>query len=286
MNIFTGEKIQNVCDYYIGTQEDFNFNPYIRTQTKKHINIDNFDIEIIKKLNISFIFCYTHLINGILFEKYKKKLLEILYNINTTFSLVFHNSDGEFNESNLLFFTIPTLVNIYSQNIKIPIENEFINNRLFPIPIGIANSMWAHGNLNIWNNIKVNSKSNHIYLNFNIHTNYTARKKCLDIILSYNIPNLPNKDYSNYLQLLSSYKYAICPEGNGIDSHRFWECLYLKTIPICLKNTITIYYSRKFPVILLDEWTDLNVNELTEDLYNTFIWNVDELDFDMLKNMK
>ena len=50
MNIITGEKIQNLCDYYIGTLCDLNFNPVIRNQTSKHINLDNYDIEIIKKI--------------------------------------------------------------------------------------------------------------------------------------------------------------------------------------------------------------------------------------------
>ena len=40
MNITTGEKIQQLCDYYIGSNYDFNFNPIIRTQINKHINIE------------------------------------------------------------------------------------------------------------------------------------------------------------------------------------------------------------------------------------------------------
>ena len=42
MNLITGEKIQTLCDYYIGTNDDFNFNPVIRNQSPKHINIDNY----------------------------------------------------------------------------------------------------------------------------------------------------------------------------------------------------------------------------------------------------
>lgn len=68
MDIISGEKIQNLCDYYIGTDDDFNFNPIIRNQTQKHINIDNYNIEIIKKLKVNNIFCYTHLIDGVNFN--------------------------------------------------------------------------------------------------------------------------------------------------------------------------------------------------------------------------
>ena len=44
MNLITGEKIQTLCDYYIGTNDDFNFNPVIRNQSPKHINIDNYNM--------------------------------------------------------------------------------------------------------------------------------------------------------------------------------------------------------------------------------------------------
>ena len=288
MNIITGEKIQDLCDYYIGTRDDFNFNPFIRQQYKKQINIDNIDLYNIKTLNISRIFCYTHLINGTLYEKYKDILFQVLSDITTQFSLIFHNSDGQFNELNLELFNIKNITNIYSQNINVPIDNSFIiNKKLAPVPIGIANSMWEHGNLSIWNiilndaNLSINNKPdnkpdnkpNNIYMNFNINTNFIKRQECLNIMLTYNIPNVPNTDYYNYLKLLSTYKFAICPEGNGIDTHRFWECLYLKTIPICLKNTVTLYYSKLFPIILLDNWNDLNLDKLNDNFYNSFIWD-------------
>ena len=279
MNIITGEKIQDLCDYYIGTSYYFNYNPFIKQQYKKHINIDNFNLNNIKTLNISRIFCYTYLINGPLYEKYKDKLFQLLSNITTQFSLVFHNSDAEFNEINLELFNIKNITNIYSQNMNVPIDNLFIvNKKLVPIPIGIANSMWGHGNLSIWKlilnktNLSINTKPNNIYMNFTVNTNFIKRQLCLNIMLTYNIPNVPNTDYYNYLKLLSTYKFAICPEGNGIDTHRFWECLYLKTIPICLKNTVTLYYSKLFPIILLDKWDDLNLDTLNDNFYNSFTW--------------
>ena len=71
-----------------------------------------------------------------------------------------------------------------------------------------------------------------------------------------------NRPYKEYLIELKRHKYAICPEGNGIDTHRFWECLYMNTIPICLKNTLTEYYKQYFPIIVLNDWKELDVNKL------------------------
>jgi len=291
MNIITGEKIQTLCEYYIGTKDDFNYNPIIRTQTSKHINIDNYNIEIIKKLEVKNIFCYTHLIDG---EKANfnhercinnlKNITIILSNISTKFNIIFHNSDGEFKNEHKRILQISNVNKIFTQNLSIEPEE-----RLIPLPIGIANSMWRHGNLNIWKQILENNslvnKPNIIYFNFNISTNSTKRKLCYDIITSKNIPNIPNTDYLNYLTILASYKFAICPEGNGLDTHRFWECLYLKVIPICLKNHITEYYSKNFPIVLLDEWNDIDENML-RSFYNNANWNNgDMLSFESLRKM-
>jgi hypothetical protein len=86
------------------------------------------------------------------------------------------------------------------------------------------------------------------------------------------IESQPKKSLSDYIQALSTFKFAICPEGNGIDTHRFWECLYLKVIPICPRNIVTEYYSKMFPVVLLDRWEDLNIDAIGA-FYKTCNWS-------------
>ena len=270
MNIITGEKIQLLCDYYIGSIDDFKFNPIITNQIHKQIDIDNYDIKNINQLHIDNIFCYTHLINGETTnysqEKCKrniKNLLTILENINTSFNIFFHNSDSCLKEYHINLLNISNLKYIYTQNLYVK-PNQKIN----PLPIGIANSMWKHGNLDIWNKIieKFNfyNKKQLVYFNFNINTNTKKRLECYNSIISKNIKNVPNTDYFNYLQILSCYKFAICPEGNGLDTHRLWECLYLMVIPICLKNELTQHFSKYFPIVLLDSWNDLTIQELNK----------------------
>jgi hypothetical protein len=278
MNIISGEKFQMLCDYYIGFAGDSNFNPRFRTQASKFINIDNYDIENIKKMKIYNLFCYTHIIDGEKsgFDNNKcimnfQNLIIILSNISTPYNIIFHNSDGCFKNEHKKLLELPNVKKIYSQNLLIEPEE-----RIVPLPIAIANSMWPHGNLNIWKYILENNnlihKPQHIFFNFNINTNSVSRTICYNIIKSKNIPNLPNTDYMSYLKILLSYKFAICPEGNGIDTHRFWECLYLKVIPICLKNYVTQYYSKLFPIVLLDDWNNIDENSLLL-FYNNANWN-------------
>jgi hypothetical protein len=268
MNIITGEKFQFFCDHFIGTQPDFYYNPKVGILNEKHIDIKQLNSYFNNKRNI---FCYTHLLDNIDLLIYKLSFF------TNDFILIFHNSDHNFQEIHLkLFNSLSKLKKIYTQNMNIIYEN------VYPLPIGIANSMWPHGNLSLLNKIIElnNPKYNFIYFNFNIDTNREKRIECYNKILSKNISFLQNQNQEYYLQNLSSYQYAICPEGNGIDCHRMWECLYLKVIPICKRNILVEYFSRIYPIVILDDWLDLNISSLQKN-YSTYSWeNYDKLSFD------
>ena len=69
--------------------------------------------------------------------------------------------------------------------------------------------------------------------------------------------------FDEYLVNVSNHKFMICPEGSGIDCHRFWECLYLGTIPV-VKKCINVMFYKHLPVLIINDW-----DELSED----FLWN-------------
>jgi len=62
-----------------------------------------------------------------------------------------------------------------------------------------------------------------------------------------------------YLDELISHKFCLCPRGNGIDTHRLWEALYCRTVPI-------VRYERAhrnfldLPILFVDDW-----NQVTEE---------------------
>jgi hypothetical protein len=175
------------------------------------------------------------------------------------FKLIFHNSDNAFNKNHLILFNkLPLLIHIYTQNCNI------IENRVSYLPIGLGNSQWPHGSSSIHREVynKNIEKTKEIYFNFNIKTNKNKRQKCFNIIEEKGIYWNDNLPYKKYLLELKKHKYAICPEGNGIDTHRFWECLYMNTIPICVKNKLTEYYKQYFPIIVLNDWEELNITQL------------------------
>ena len=61
-----------------------------------------------------------------------------------------------------------------------------------------------------------------------------------------------------YVKELSSYRFNICPPGNGIDTHRIWESLMVKTIPIVKKNEFTTnLVNNGVPLLELESWNNL-----------------------------
>jgi hypothetical protein len=72
-------------------------------------------------------------------------------------------------------------------------------------------------------------------------------------------------DFSSYLSKLGKYKFAICPPGNGIDSHRIWECLYLNVIPILIRSDFTERINKRFACVLLDSWNDFDADKILAD---------------------
>jgi len=236
----SGERIQEICDIYCGTEEDLLRNPRIALQKEKHKRID---LLIESWDNPSLIFCYSCSI-PIFMSK-----LPLLRN---KFVLVSHNEDLNIDERYKSLADYPLLIKWYCQN------SMLIHEKVVLIPIGIANSMWIHGNLETLYSVKeltdLNEKTNDFYFFFNVDTNPAKRQECKNSLESKGLVFGTHKPHYSYLIELASHRFAICPEGNGIDSHRIWECYYLGVIPILKYSTFTAQLQRFLPCILLTDW--------------------------------
>jgi hypothetical protein len=260
-NILTGERIQQLADVYIGFPHDFHYNPFISTQTHKQKNmddiLDNYD-------NPRIVFCYSHHI-----IPFTNKI----HFFQNPFVLITHNSDENLNETNVFpLVNHDKIIKWYSQNVCIH------HPKLIPIPIGIANQMWPHHNIHFYtDSIKQlhKHKTKKIYMSFNINTN-PNRKECYETLK--HIPFLDNIHPYDNLTRLSEYEFCICPEGNGVDTHRLWECIYLQTIPIVL-NTPFIQIIKQHinpPMVILNTWDEFN--ETVFD-YSSYHFSDDDDDY-------
>jgi hypothetical protein len=247
INIITGAKIQNLSDHFIGT--DLTYTGII--DETRFIDISSINEAFDNKMNI---YCPTHITRDL------ELLIEKLKFMKNKFNLILHNSDDNFDPINLKLFDIPNLLQIYTQNMNV------IHPNVFPLSIALQNEVWIPGQEKIINDL-INeniAKDKLIYFYFNIQTNPHKRQICYDICKNKNIENAPYLGFKDYMRELSRYKFCVCPEGNidCKDTHRFWECLYMKVVPIVIRNSQNEYYSQYFPVILLNDWSELDIDKL------------------------
>ena len=188
---------------------------------------------------------------------------QILPHIQNKFILVSGNSDFDvdnydeiINNKNVLkwFCTNP------------PIDNE----KVIGIPIGFQEKERVGGNQKVLKrcmNLK-HTGNNKVLLPYHTESTSPHRKHTIEFL-----KNLPFVDFQSeklpfeeYLNLLTKYKYCICLEGNGDDTHRNYECLLVGTVPI-IKNTNIdlIYRDWNLPSIFIDDWRALGYPEQSSE---------------------
>ena len=242
--IICGENIQYMCDVVIGTNEKIIYNPNNITYSKKIENISLLnDITIYKN-----IFVFT----DNLIEFYNK-FNDQLNNKN----ILSHNSDDEINNEFIKFFD---KINYQlSQNCLIQ------HPKLTSLPIGIENRQ--HFDHNIFHNVRKRTdikKEKNIYFLFSLGTHY-SRQHCYNSLIN-KIPINNKISKEDYFIELKKHKFAICPRGNGLDTHRLWECIYLDVIPIMIdKDFVNI---NNLPIIILNNWDEFDEDKLYKKFNN------------------
>jgi hypothetical protein len=146
------------------------------------------------------------------------------------------------------------------------INVDYDNKNLIPIPIGLSNNHPKNVN---FDNLKQKLnpvKDELLYLNFNIQTNEKHRKNLYEKFEIYDWVTVEKAKLSieSYVESLTAHKYSLCPWGNGLDTHRFWESIYLGTIPITQRK-LTYQSAEGLPHLLVDKYEDININLLTKN---------------------
>jgi hypothetical protein len=216
------------------------------------------------------------------------------------FVLITHNSDGKVtdnpkrfnqgssNDCDITKIVLPqNLIKWYTQNVDVTHE------KIESIPIGLENSMWFT-NIKKWEKIEQKSTEpkeykNLLYICHNIRTNPTERTEPYQIFNNKSWVTLEHgingNNFDNYLNKIHSHKFVLCPEGNGTDTHRTWETLYVGSIPVEKRNLNNIFY-QDLPICFVNKWSDITEDFLDKEyerITNTK-WNLEKLNFDYWKN--
>lgn len=91
-------------------------------------------------------------------------------------------------------------------------------------------------------------------------------------------------NFDEYLTSLNDSVFCVCPEGNGIDTHRMWEALYVGCIPI-VEDSINIQFYRQLPIFICQNFLDVdydclkyvkqNINDRLYENYNMQLLSMD-----------
>ena len=69
-----------------------------------------------------------------------------------------------------------------------------------------------------------------------------------------------------YCENMSKYKFVVAPPGNGEDTHRVWDALYMGCIPIVIRGNVFNDYKNDLPIIQVNDYS-----EVTYDLLHSYL---------------
>lgn len=213
--------------------------------------------------------------------------------VSEPFCMVTHCGDLPVTES---LFTaaasFPLMVRWYGQNIDCP-----PNPRLQSIPIGLENDFHnptvhkRHKLRDAARNSFFDVPSKLAYMNFSFWTSRVYRLECFNCLHEKSwVTNdcheaVKQDQYDHWISQVRDHHYVICPRGNGIDTHRLWETLYLGRIPVVLKCPNTKYYE-DLPILQVNSWNELNETYLRDRIdyfSNSNNFNMNKLKFSWWK---
>ncbi len=233
MDFIQGERFITIADY-------------IYTPKQRHrddyMNLPNtFYCKQLKPISI----VYTH-------TMYVKQLFEKIAMCVERFVVITHNSDINIDDT----FILPdNVIKWFTQNVNVN------HPRIESIPIGLENGRW-------FKNLRKREKmetllgkerkcKNLAYLNINIKTNPNERQTLYDLFgtkkwvtVEYGVNG---SGFDNYIDNIYTHAFIFCPNGNGIDTHRLWETLYMGSIPIVKRGNNSRFYE-ELPICFVDDW--------------------------------
>ena len=115
-------------------------------------------------------------------------------------------------------------------------------------------------------------------MNFNTSTHY-SRQSVWQAFEDKNwVKKTSNLQLQKFYFDLAAHKFVISPRGNGVDCHRTWEALYLRTIPIVKRSTHMDEFS-DLPIFFVNDWSEVCYNELEKfyDRVENELFNLDKM---------
>ena len=142
--------------------------------------------------------------------------------------------------------------------------------KLRAIPIGITNDTDESHLHRIYGNVasmaEVASEPRDlaprlIYANFKPETYRVEREPLMEALstlpwVDTGTPVDSHDGRREFLRAIRNHKFVVCPRGNGVDTHRLWETLYMGSIPI-VRRCPNVAQWDDLPVCFVDNWDSI-----------------------------
>lgn len=152
--------------------------------------------------------------------------------------------------------------------------------RLIPIPIGLERDRWFPHlrKKDVILGLPDVEKTKLLYLNVNPETHWSRPalyEKFGNEAWCTVEPGHNGVGFLNYARQIKRHKFVLCPDGNGMDTHRPWEVLYLGSYPIVARHVFTEELAKILPLLVVDDWSEVTEPYL-RSVYEDFAsreWN-------------
>lgn len=183
------------------------------------------------------------------------------------------------------------IVDYYQPKTWFCVNKQTNRSNVFALPLGIANYTMESevhpisGNLDCMINVMQETceYKNWIYMNFDINTFPTEREYVYNLFKDREYVTIGEMEITldgrtRFLREIKNHIFVLCPRGNGLDTHRLWETLYMGSIPIVRKD-IAFAEFIDLPICFIDNWNEITMEFLQKEKkrINSKTWNLDKL---------
>jgi hypothetical protein len=183
------------------------------------------------------------------------------------------------------------LVNYYNPYVWWSVNKQSTDFRVHSIPLGITNNTNETGLHPIYGNLdsmlqvmnEIRQDVGLVYMNFNVSTYPQERQdvyylfKDKEWVTKGTIENTL-EGRTTFLREIRNHTFVLCPRGNGVDTHRLWETLYMGSIPI-VKRDIALREFEDLPICFIDSWEEVTTEFLEKEKQRILwcSWNMEKM---------
>ena len=245
---------------------DFTYSPPVRFMDDYYLLPNTLNIDRLKDVNIVFTAPF-----------YVKDLFGVIGSLPQKFILITHNGDNEVNDRGVGYmdgkgnyirtdeFTIPAnVIRWYATNVNT------LNPKIEAIPSGLENNKWRPEARKKEKMIETlatpRTFKNWVYMDHSTTWNIGERKGLYDLLAGepWVTSFSDGANFDRFLENVYSHRFVISPRGNGIATHREWECLYMGTIPI-QKRDLNNRFFTNLPICFVDDWQEVTKDFLERE---------------------